>query len=200
MKTARTGKRHPLLMYRRTMDRVCIASLGLGIALGGLWASAEFSPIPLVQVENSRWLLAATGLILLFATGGFLGRSMAYVQARQDHLRLITPFLHLRISYRRMRSVHPTVLQQLFPPHKASWSQHRFLSPFYGDTVLVIDLQGYPLSPIILRLFLAPQMLSQKSPELVLLVPDWMALSSELDSLRAIWQNRDSRARIGRSQ
>lgn len=119
---------------------------------------------------------------------------MAFVQARQDHLRLITPFLMLRISYRRVRSVHPADLQQLYPPAKANWSQQNYLAPLYTKTALVVELQGYPMSPTILRLFLAPQMLLQQTPGLVLLVPNWMALSTEVDTLRSIWQNAITRA------
>jgi len=99
----------------------------------------------------------------------------------------VTPFLRLNISFRRMRSAHPALLQQLFPPQSAKWAQRRFLEPFYGKTVLVIELKGYPLSPFLLRLFLPEQMFSTRSEGLVILTDDWMKFSTELDSMHGNW-------------
>jgi hypothetical protein len=43
------------------------------------------------------------------------------------------------------------------------------------------------LPPFFLRFFLAPQMFYKRGKGLVLLVPDWMALSTEIDTFVGAW-------------
>lgn len=183
---AKSGKRHPLLFYRRAMDRLWLATLFLGLILGIVWLWFWWSDVPLISSGNETWLLAGSVAALAFTVFAFFARRAAYVQPQRDHLRLVTPFLRMNISYRRIRSVHPAGFQQLFPPGKASWAQRSFLEPFYGRTAVVVDLTSYPMSPFLLRFFLAPQMFSPQSTGFVFLVPDWMEFSTELDSFRSM--------------
>jgi hypothetical protein len=182
------------------MDRLWGYTLFLGLLLSALWGWTWFSPIRLMVRQENDWLAVAAGVLLAFSLFAYFGRAVAYVQPRHDHLRLITPFLQLRIAYRRLRSVHPADFQQLFPPRQASWAQKRLLEPFYGMTVVVLELTDYPLPPALLRLFLAPQMFSPRGKALVLLVPDWMAFSTELDSFQGTWMQSQNtrRAEPGR--
>ncbi|MGW8249002.1 MAG: hypothetical protein ACWGO1_00040 [Anaerolineales bacterium] len=201
MKKRKSGKRHRLLLYRRTMDRLWVPTLVLGIVLGAIWLWTWFSETPIVESENEIWLLAGAAVAISFSVFAFLARRAAYVQPRHDHLRLVTPFLRLNISYRRIRSVHPAAFQQLFPPGKAGWSQRRFLEPFYGRTAVVVELVSFPMSPVLLRLFLSPQMFSPQSTGFVFVVPDWMPFSTEVDTYRSAWmqaqKRRQSKARRG---
>jgi hypothetical protein len=112
-----------------------------------------------------------------------------------------TPFLRFRISFRRMRSVYPVLVQQLFPKEEAKWTERNFLEPFYGKTALVMELKGFPLNPVLLRLFLPAQMFSPRTTGFVIIVPDWMKLSTELDSFHGAWLQRESlRRREARSR
>jgi hypothetical protein len=120
------------------------------------------------------------------------------VQAQPDSLKIVTPFLRFHISYQRMRSVRPTLTQQVFPPEKSSWSQRSFLEPFYGKTVLVVDLKGFPIRPGLLKLFLPDSMFARSTTGLVLMVPDWMQLSTDIDTFRGTWLQKESVARIKR--
>lgn len=185
MNMAKSGKRHPLLFYRRAMDRLWVATFFLGLILGVVWLWFWWSDVPLISPGNETWLLAGSVAALAFAIFAFFSRRVAYVQPHRDHLRLVTPFLRINISYRRVRSVHPAGFQQLFPPAKASWAQRSFLEPFYGRTAVVVELTSYPMSPLLLRFFLAPQMFSPQSAGFVFLVPDWMEFSTELDTFRS---------------
>ena len=65
----------------------------------------------------------------------------------------------------------------------SGWIRDIF-SPLASKTALVIDLNGYPLSPAVLRLFLSRFFFKDKTPHLVILVQDWMRFSSELESMR----------------
>ncbi len=193
VRSRKAGKRHPLLMYQRFMDRLWQPTLALGLLLAAIFALAWFTPISILQPGNELWLLIGAAGCLAFFLFAFLARRVAYLQPRRDHLRLVTPFLRLSISYRRIRSVRSADFTQLFPPGKSTWAQRSYLEPFYGRTVIVLELSSYPLPPALLRFFLAPQMFSKQTTGLVLVVPDWMAFSTELDSMVEDWRRSQSR-------
>lgn len=188
MKTRKTGSRHPLLLYKRVMDRLWRYTLVLGLLLFAIWFWTWWFGSSVIQGQQDLWLLLGAVVVLGFTLFAFFARRMAYVQPRRDHIRLVTPFLRTNISYRRLISTHPADFNQIFPPKDASWAQHRLLEPFYGMTVVILELSNFPLPPALLRLFLAPQMFYRRAKGLVLLVPDWMALSTELDSFVGAWQ------------
>jgi hypothetical protein len=140
--------------------------------------------------SSTVWLFAAAIVSLVLSIFAFFTRYMSYVQAHRSYLSIVTPFLRLKISYQRLRSVQPALVQQLFPKDGSSWSQRAFLEPFYGKTALVMELRGYPLSPTLLKLFLPAQMFSPRSTGFVIIIPDWMKFSTELDSLRGTWMQK----------
>ncbi|MCC7130004.1 MAG: hypothetical protein IT297_06340 [Anaerolineae bacterium] len=198
-KPSRKGTRHPLLMYRRMMDRVWKYTLVLGLVLAVATRWHLLRERDIFGWSSNIWIFAAAALSLIVCIFAFVTRYMAYVQVREDALRLYTPFLRLKISYRRIRSVHPVLLQQLFPPEKSTWAQRSFIEPFYGLTALVVELRGYPMDPNLLRLFLPKQMFSPRSPGFVIMVKDWMKFSTEFDSLHGAWlQNQGMRQQTGK--
>jgi hypothetical protein len=191
--TPKAGRRHTLLLYRRIMDRLWAPSLVLGLLLLGIEAWSWFNETRLIEGQDNLWILVGSAVLLAFSLFAFFGRKLAYVQAQRDHIRLVTPFLKLRISYRRIRSAHPSDFSQMFPPKEAGWAEKQLLEPFYGMTVVVLDLTAFPLPPAVLRFFLAPQMFSRHKSGLVLTVADWMALSTEIDTLFGAWLRTQGR-------
>ena len=111
-------------------------------------------------------------------------RRSASVQAFSDHLRLVTPFLRLNISYRRIRRVNTAALSTLFPPRSLHGLKRDILEPLFGRTAVVIDLNALPMPMATLRLFLSPFFFKDSTPHLVILVRDWMGFSTELESRR----------------
>jgi len=188
MKARKPGSRHTLLLYKRVMDRLWKYTLVLGLLLFAIWFWTWWFGPSVIRGQQDLWLFIGAAVVLGFTLFAFFARRMAYVQPRRDHIRLVTPFLRTNISYRRLVSTHPADFAQVFPPKDASWAQRRLLEPFYGMTVVVLELSAFPLPPALLRLFLAPQMFYRRAKGFVLLVPDWMALSTELDSLVGAWQ------------
>jgi hypothetical protein len=187
MKSKLFGNRYPLLLYRRTLDRVWRNTFLLGLILLAIWALPLIRETSLAGISSKDLILAAAAVVMVLAIFALLGRRVAYAQVYNDHLRLVTPFLRLNISFRRIRSTYPVMLQQLYPASSASWAQRRFLEPFFGKTVIVIELKGYPVSPNLLRFFLPAQMFSPRSEGLVVLTDDWMKFSAELDTMRGNW-------------
>lgn len=173
------GKKHALLFYRHTMKRLWRTAMLLDIVLWITWwfAGDRLS----VWMKDFLWY----GAVLVFAIALFsrLARNMSYAQAKVDHLLLATPFLRLKISYRRILSARPRDFVQLYPPKKMSWADKRFAQPYFGKTILAVILKGYPMPKAFLRLFFPKFIfLPHEKAGFVLVVPDWMALSTEIDS------------------
>jgi hypothetical protein len=179
---AKGGRRYPLVIYTRMMNRWAPVFLVLGVALLGIsWA------VFALGMEQWRWLgMASVGAVNLFA--GILMlllRNGAYVQPFKDHLRLATPFLRLNVSYKRIRRTAPATMASLFPSKSVSATQADIIQPLAKMTAVVVELSAYPMSRSVLRMFLSPLFFKDKSPHFVILVNDWMRFSTELESMRS---------------
>jgi len=124
------------------------------------------------------------GFILFLAFGMLTIRKMAYVQPFSNHLRLVTPFLRLNISYKRLHKTSTATMGALFPPSSVSNWTRGIVEPIAKLTAIVIDLYAYPISPFALKFFLSPLFFKDKTPHFVILVDDWMRFSAELESKR----------------
>ncbi len=175
-------RRFPLLIYERTINRWWPAILTLGLVLVGL---GVLMMMRRMETWRAMGLLAVGSVVLLFTLFLLLIRRMAYVQPRATHLRLVTPFLRLNISYKRFRRTVTTEMAALFPPsaRMRDW-QRDILAPLAHKTAVVIELTSFPISPFFLRLFLSPFFFKDRTPHFVILVEDWMGFSTALESLR----------------
>jgi hypothetical protein len=196
MPVRKKGKRHRLLTYSRSMNRLWKLTLVVGLMLLAIWWWS-YDLFPLLQPLHEALLFAAAFIVLLLSAFTFLSRNMTYVQPYPDHLRLVTPFLRLKISYRRIRSVHPSQLQKLFPLENLSGDERRALEPFTNKTILLLELTDYPINPRILRLFLSKHTFNPVGTGLVFIVDDWMVLSTEIDSFIDLWRQAKSPPRKG---
>ena len=188
----KSGKRHPLLLYHRAANPVWQTTLFLGLAILLVQQlSGRVIPfiglLPYLPSPFDEYLLISGIVLLVFGLIVLFARRLAYVQARPDHLRLSTPLTNIKISYRRVRSIHPTNIAQLFPPAKLRGSARSFLEPFLGKTAVVVELSSYPLSPKAMRLFLGEYMLLPNRTGIILVVPDWISFSTEIDSIYGTW-------------
>ena len=129
-------------------------------------------------------------MIYIFAR---LARNVGYVKAKAEHVLLAAPFRRLKISYRRIVSARPQEYVQLFSPKRMSWADRRFTEPYFGKTILAVILNGYPMSPVILKLFLSKFFFHpQERAGFILVTPDWMALSTEIDSYKSSWREKNA--------
>ena len=175
------GRRYPLVIFTHMMSRWWTAVFTLGLAMLGLaWAIRWWG------FEQWRWMTFA-GLGVMTAIAGliiWMIRKTAYVQPFNDHLRLVTPFLRLNISYKRFLRTSTANMGVLFPPKSVRSSLQDIVEPLAKMTAIVIDVKSLPMSQNMLRLFLSPLFFKDKSPHIVILVADWMRFSAEMDSLR----------------
>jgi hypothetical protein len=181
----RAGSKYPLVLYTRMMDRWWPLVMLLGLSLLGL-AWWLYSDIYGRLSQPWRWttLGGIGGLVILVALLMLAVRKAAYVQLFQDHLRLVTPLLHLRISYRRLKGTTTTGMGILFPPRSLSGTGRDVLRPLLGRTAVVLEMTSLPLSRSALNLFLSPFFFKDRTPHLVILVDNWMGFATGLESLR----------------
>jgi len=181
---ARAGHKYPLIVYRHMLNRWWPAMFALGLGMFALAYSEYIDPV--AQFLSWRWqLLASVGVLAILVGVFFLViKQIAYVQPLPGHLKLVTPFMRINISYKRFKKTTTTEMRYLFPYKSLSGWMRDIFSPLATRTAMLIDLNGYPISPFVLRLFLSRFFFKDKTPHLVILVEDWLRFSSELESVR----------------
>ncbi len=182
---ARGGTKFPLIVYQHMLNRWWTPMIAIGLGMFALAYSEYIDPI--AQFISWRWQLFGAVGVLAILTGIFflIIKQFAYVQPFPGYLKFVTPFMRVNISYKRINKTIPTEMRQLFSFKSMSGWVRDIFSPLASKTALVIELKGYPISPVILRLFLSRFFFKDKTPHLVILVKDWMRLSSELESMRS---------------
>ena len=181
----RAGHKYPLLVYQHMVNRWWPAMIAIGLGMFAL-AYSEYIQ-PLGRFLPWRWELFAGigGLAILVGIFFWLIRFFAYVQPAPGHLKFVTPFLRINISYKRIRKTTASEMRYLFDYKRMSGWVKEIFSPLATKTAVVIDLNGYPISATVLRFFLHRFFFKDKTPNLVILVKDWMRFSSELESMRS---------------
>jgi hypothetical protein len=182
---AKAGKRYPLVIYTRMIDRWWPALFLMGL---GLMAIGWYYYNDLYERLTAAWkweLLAGVGgAVVIISLIMCAMRKSAYVQPRNDYLMLATPFLRMKISYTRIRRATSASLSVLFPPKSLKGMKKEILYPLFKLTAVVVELNALPMPASTLRFFLSPFFFKDNTPHLVILVDDWMSFSTELESLR----------------
>ena len=182
---ARAGHKYPLIVYRHMVSRWWTPMIAIGLGMFALAYSEYIDPVG--RLLPWRWQLFAAigGLSIFIGIFFWIIRYFAYVQPYPTYLKLVTPFMRINISYKRIQRTTATEMRHLFSLKSMSGWVRDIFSPLANNTAVVIDLNGYPVSPVLLRLFLSRFFFKDKTPHFVILVKDWMRFSSELESMRS---------------
>ncbi len=182
---ARAGHKYPLIVYRHLVSRWWTPMIAIGLGMFALAYSEYIAPVG--RLLPWRWQLFAAigGLSIFIGIFFWVIRYFAYIQPYPTYLKLVTPFVRVNISYKRIKKTTATEMRYLFSMKNMSGWVRDIFSPLATNTAVVIELTSYPISPVILRLFLSRFFFKDKTPHLVILVKDWMRFSSELDSMRS---------------
>ena len=177
-------RKYPLIVYRHMLNRWWPAMIAIGLGMFAL-AYREYID-PLARFLPWRWqIFAAVGILAILVGLFFIViKRIAYVQVFPTYLKLVTPFLRLNISSKRITRTTATEMRHLFPPKSMSGWVRDIFAPLANQTAVVIDLNSYPVSPNVMRMFLSRFFFKDKTPHLVILVKDWMLFSTELESMR----------------
>ncbi len=188
----RNGHHHRLMLYTYMLNRWWKFSLGIGAILGAIAFELRILPgqLPqyhfLVVSDLTSWtVVGASGYAVVLSLFLIAIAKSAYVQPCATHLRLITPFLRMNISYRRIRKASSADMKHLFPISSYKGWRFRLARPLAAKTAIVLELQGWPLPHWVLNLFLSPFFFPDKTSRLALLVPKWMDFSMEMESFRS---------------
>lgn len=191
---ARGGRKYPLLVYRHLVGRWWTPFLAIGITLllfvgilwGAEWYFIDPTQNPFIRLPEFEGLVLLIAGIISIGFSFFLMtmRNFAYVQLFNDHFRLVTPFLRLNISYKRIHRTNSSEMAALFPPQKLNNWTREMIGPLLPRTANVIHLTKYPVSKFWLKLFLSRFFFCDDTPHLVLILDDWMRFSTEIDSVR----------------
>jgi hypothetical protein len=182
---ARAGHKYPLIVYRHMLNRWWPPMIAIGLGMFALAYSEYIDPIGRFLPERWQLFAAIGGLSILIGLFFWVLRFFAYVQPYPNYLKLVTPFVRLNISYKRIKKTTATEMRHLFSYKSMSGWIRDIFSPLANQTAVIVDLSGYPISPVLLRLFLSRFFFKDKTPHFVILVKDWMRFSSELDSMRS---------------
>lgn len=182
---ARGGHKFPLVVYQHLLNRWWTPMFAIGLVMFAL-AFGEYTH-PVYKHISWRWqLFAGIGILAILIGIFFLViKQLAFVQAFPGYLKFVTPFMRINISYKRLHKTTTVEMRQLFPPKSMSGWIRDIFQPLATQTAIILELKSYPISPVILRMFLSRFFFKDKTPHLVILVKDWMRLSSEIDSFRA---------------
>ena len=182
---ARGGTKFPLVVYQHLLNRWWTPMIAIGLGMFGIAYGQYMEPLgPFLPMS---WIpLVVIGVLAIIVGIFFLIiRQIAYVQAFPGYLKFVTPFMRLNISYKRIHKTSTVEMRQLFPPKSMSGWMRDIFAPLASQTALVIELKSFPISPVILRMFLSRFFFKDKTPHFVILVKDWMKFSSELDSMKS---------------
>lgn len=180
----RRGRRYPLLLYTRMLDLWWPLVLMIALGLFALaWAVRMYYPDPSLAW---RWMTlgAVAAIVFLFSLFLVAIRKSGYVRLFPDHFRLVTPFLRLKISYKRILRTSSATMGALYETKGLKGWKRDVLQPLARKTAVVVELNGFPASQAALKAFLSPFFFRDATPHFVLLVEDWMSFSGELESLR----------------
>jgi hypothetical protein len=180
----RGGHKFPLIVYQHLLNRWWTPMFAIGLVMFAL-AYGEYTH-SVYRYIPWRWqALAGIGVLAILIGIFFLIiRQIAYIQAFPGYIKLVTPFMRVNISYKRLIKTTSTEMRQLFPAKSMSGWMRDIFAPLASQNALILELKSYPVSPILLRMFLSRFFFKDKTPHFVILVKDWMGLSAEIESFR----------------
>ena len=185
-KRAKSGRRHKLLFFRHSMDRIWRAILIFDLVL---WAAFWFAIyIPAFMPPRDRTLFLAAEILLILGIIFYLIRNTAYIQAREDHMRLAVPLYRLNIPYGFVQSLRTNEFSQIYTLSELNWSNKRFFRPYFGATMVTLILRQFPKAPGTLQIFLPKYLFLPKDVGFLFLINDWMGFSTEFDSRMNIYR------------
>ena len=190
------GKRHPLQLFWYKYRSHNGAYLLTALVIFGFYLFIYLAPAEVVKrmqlwPPEYDWILLALGTIIgLLFVFRIVASHIPYVQCTERNLRIQTPFYPVVFSYARLKETRPNALFEIFKRDKVSRREARFLEKIAGQTTIVVDMNGYPMSIRWLKFWMSNLMFTPDNSGLVLWVKDWMTLNRELADFKDRWRER----------
>lgn len=177
------SRKHPLLLYTimsRRMRGKLLWLLLLLLALG-------IFDLLVRPLFGDFWFMiwgAAGAVALLWFYYGVLVRRAAVV-VKPEHILLQGPLRGVKISYGRIATVVSTRPSQHGQHETVRGRERSLLEPYLHVTCIFVELNSFPKRLQHGHRWFLRALFSSLLPGLVLIVPDWMALSRDLEQARA---------------
>jgi hypothetical protein len=179
--TKKRAKRFPLLIYQAVAKRwrgLAFWLIPAGIVLW--WGLQRNHAAPSARPWLALVISGVGALIFLYT----ILAHRAHIRCYEDHFTLQGPLYPVVFSYHRVKSLRPTEFAKIHPPDEEKAARWRLYRDLWGKTVVVIDLNGYPLPKGWLRLWFNDYLFHPKTVGLVVLTEDWMALIRQIETHR----------------
>ena len=191
----KTGKRHSLLLFRNKYRSHRGLYLMVFLLCMGLYLFLYLAPDnlvkPILGLWPYAWILLVVGSIAFVL---FLFRMIAsqipYIQCTEKNFKIQTPLYPIVFSYRRVKETRPNALFEVFKKDKVSKQEARFLEKYSGQTAVIVEMDGFPMSLKWLKFWMTNLMFTQDGQSLVVWVQDWMTLNRELSDFKDKWRDR----------
>lgn len=178
--------RYPLLIYRRL-------SRQMGRRLSLLWLvmlAVGLADIFWQPFLGNAWFIL--WLLLPFVIGwwgyyAFMVRR-AWVGADEKAIVLQLPMRQVRVSYGRIRTITSTRPNEQYSLKELNGREKAMIKPYFGQTCLALNLNSLPEK--LNGRFLPRILFTPRDKGILLIVPDWMKLSREMDDARTRWREQ----------
>lgn len=177
------GKKFRILFVTHSLTRIFRNLLFITVITLGIWWAAPYTP-GFFKPPNDVYLLWAAVVFLILMVLALFFRNYSVIQARPRFLLIRVPFFRLKIPYELVENVRMVLFKDLYDKKKMSWSQRRFLNHYLARTVVRINLNKYPMSHLLLSIFMPGYLLlpANKGIGFVIYTKQYLELSTEIDS------------------
>lgn len=178
-----SGDKHSIIFIRHSLTRIFRNLVFVNIIIGVIWWVAPYTPGPF-QPPNDVYIQWLGIFLLIVMILALLLRNSGFVQAKSNHILLAIPFFRVKIPYENVENVRMVQFRDLYDRKKMSWTEKRFLNPYFPKTVATINLNKFPISEGLLRIFLPNYLFipREKGRGFVIYTKFYLEFNTEVDS------------------
>lgn len=176
------NQKHPILFIPHSFNRVWRHLLLLDILVWVMWWFAPAGGDWFFSPPRDQHLFFAGIVVLVLMLFIFMIRNWSYVQACEDHLRVVVPFYRLKIPYSLVKGIRTTEVRKLLvDTNRLSWADKRFLRRIQRKTIATLYLNRYPRA-YFMRLFIPGYFFLPKGSGFLFLIKEYMALTTQVET------------------
>lgn len=181
-KRRKSAQKHRIIFIRHSLNRVWRNLIVIDVILWGAWWMAPYTPGDYFKPPNDVYLFIGACALFALVILSMLMRNSGFVQAQSRHVMLAVPFFRLRIPYSNIESVRMVRYQDIWDKKGLSWANKRFMRPYRSQTVATINLNDYPMSEFLLKLFLPNYLFLPDSKGFIIYTKYYLEFNTEVDS------------------
>ncbi|MEM7335892.1 MAG: hypothetical protein AAF490_27690 [Chloroflexota bacterium] len=180
-----TKNKHPLLIYEQLSQRFRTKLLLVWIFLLGVLIINLIVPF-LGLFVVALWV-SIPAVMLWWGYYAFVVPK-AWIEVKGKHLLVKLPMQEIRISYGRIDNIIATKMSEHFGFDELNGREQAILAPYFKQTCALMKLTSIPAK---LNKKNAPwYFFSPHHKGVLLIVPNWMRLSRQIETARTKWQER----------